>query len=129
MQRFVAPQNSIKVERRGGLFVPSSFKEVRVRNEGPFTVMLIGDSRIELRTIAAHKLAWALHKEADLCIKEANDGVLWKSDLAREFVVLTINGAEIHLPAVAARKIAVALFRRNDAVDDWQIANKVRIVT
>jgi len=91
--------------------------------------MLIGDSRIELRTIAAHKLAWALHKEADLCIKEANDGVLWKSDLAREFVVLTINGAEIHLPASAARKIAVALFRRNDAVDDWQIANKVRIIT
>lgn len=126
--RFVAPQQSIKVTRSGGFFTPALFKEIRVRNEGPFTVMLFGDSRIELTTPAAHKLAWALHKEADLCIREANDGVLWKSDFAREFVVMEINGAEINLPAQAARKLAVALFRRNDAVDDWQIAHKARIV-
>lgn len=114
-----------KVDHRTGLFIPS-FSHVRVRNEYNEVVMLYGDGGIRLRTPEAWKMGFALVKHADLCIMEANDGVLYNGDFAREFVVLTINGAELHLEAKVARQLGTALLRKADFVDRFQTGRKIQ---
>ena len=126
--KLAAPsEHSIKVDQRKfGLFV-LSIPKIHVRNEGPFVVLLFRDTRVELRTAFAWSLAWKLYRAADDCMKAKNEGLPWEINLAKaDFVVLTINGEEIHLPALAARQLAVALWRRSDAVDDYQLEHKVR---
>ena len=123
----LAPNTTWKVEQRRGLYIPSLTK-IRVRNEGPMIVLVCDNRRTQLTTSQAHKMGFALWKKADLCVMEANDGVLYNGDFANEFVVLTIDGRELQIEAAAARQLGLSLLRRSDYVDDFQIQHKIRIV-
>ncbi len=127
--RIAAPiEQSLKAECRRGIYLPNA-TQVRIRNEGPLVVMYFDNARLALRTAQCWDLAWQLYRAGDECTLEKYDGKRWMGEDGVNFVVLYVNGSEIHLDADAARKVAASLWRRSDAVDDFQLQNKVRIVS
>lgn len=114
--RYVAPDESVSVARRVGMITEAH--EIRVGTRGPMVVMFIDTAPVPLLTPDAHRLGFALIREADLCVAEG----------AALIIVMTVNGTEVEVPPVNARQIGVALLRRSDFADDFQLNNRVTAI-
>ena len=126
--KYIAPNHSIKI---GKTSAPYEQREdfLGVRHQGPFVILLIGDTSIPMSTVQAHKVGWPMLRTADDCIRQAHNGVLWDGFSSKESVVLTVNGKSMHISPVKARKIAVALLRKADPADDFQLKHNGRMIT
>lgn len=126
MAKILRPDSKIKVNR-----APQENNQdfrVQVRHQGPWVILLIDKKPIPMSTPQAHKIGWALLREADDCIREANNGVLWAGHKANHSVIMTVNGTSLNVSAHKARQIAAALLRNSDPADDFQKNNRVKII-
>lgn len=73
---------------------------------------LIGDKMLEMRTPEAHRIGFAMCKQAGL----AEPG---------ELIVVKINGSELQFPPNNARQVGGALLRKADDADDFQIGVRI----
>jgi len=121
------PQNTIRISRNSGQYVQRE-NWIGIRWQGPYVVLLIDNKTIPITTVQAHAVGWQMLREADDCIREANNGVLWNGHRARQSVILTVNGQSLNISPAKARKIAAALLRKADYADDFQLDTKSRMV-
>ena len=99
--------DSIEVTRKAGIYHPNVQKVVVPQQKNGLVYALINDSLLEMRTPAAHKVGFALVRQAG----EASPS---------ENIVLLINGVALNFPPKGAKQFGAALLRRADDADDFQ---------
>jgi len=87
------------------IYMPK-YNNIVVRHEFGAVIVFIGQKRVELTTMIAHDIGYAIHSSE----KQPD-----------EMVVLSINGEKIELLWPIALKLATALLRKADDADDFQI--------
>jgi len=101
------PQNTLKIEtaKQPLVYIPT-IHQIVVRHEMGKVILFISRKRVELDTLTAHRIGYAMG-----IAKLAPD----------EMIVLTINGEKIDLLWPIAVKVSAALLRKADDADDWQL--------
>lgn len=96
----------IEVSRKIGIYSENVIHRVRTRNG--LVYWIIGDKAVEMRTPEAHRIGFALCKQAG----EAEGA---------ELIIVKLHGRELQFLPNTAKKVGAALLRKADAADDFQL--------
>lgn len=101
------PQNTLKVEiDKIPLDYRPKIDKIVARSEFGKVVLFIGNKRVELNTVTAHKIGYTIA----MAKLEPN-----------ELIVIIINNQRLEFLHPIAMNVAKALLRKADDADDWQL--------